>query len=126
MVCHEEAASTLVPGMSSLDNSTLGLYDEAFGNDLRPPGLLRVLPSAGSAVAREAHDLHAGAVGLLEGHGAFAAAGGIGAELLQPRDFDVGLGHDVCGRVPVLHARCGDRDGRQQIKRGILRRYGTG
>ena len=45
MVCRE-AARALVPGMSSLDNSTLGLHHEALGDDLRPQELLSVLPSA--------------------------------------------------------------------------------
>ena len=34
----------------------------------------------------------------------------------NPRDFGAGLGHDVYGRVAVLHARCGDRDGQQQAQ----------
>ena len=71
MVRHQ-AACTLVPCMSTLDNPALGLHDEALGNDLRPQGLLSVLPSARAAVAGVTHDFVADAVGVFDGNSALA------------------------------------------------------
>ena len=90
--------------MSSLDNPTLGLHHEALGDDLRPQGLLSVLPSARAAVAGVTHDFYADAVGVFDGNSALAAIGAIGVELLQSGDFDAGLRHDFSGGVAVLHA----------------------
>ena len=116
MVSHQ-ASSALVPSMSALHDPALGMHDEALGNDLRPQVLLRVLPSAGATVAGVAHHLHADAVGLFDGLGAFAAVGcGRGVELLQAGNLGAGLRDHFSCRVAVLHARRGDRDGQQQTQ----------
>ncbi len=115
MVCHE-AACALVPSMSTLDNPAFCLHDETLGDDFGPQGLLRVLPSACAAVAGVAHDLDTDAVRVLDGLGAFAAIGAVGVELLQAGDFGASLHHDLCGRVTILDACCGDRDGQQQAQ----------
>jgi hypothetical protein len=71
--------------MSALDDPALGLHDKALGDELGPQRLLRVLPGAAAVVAGVARDLHADAVGLLDGLGTLAAMGAVRVELLQPR-----------------------------------------
>lgn len=62
---HDHAAPALAPGMDSLDDPALGQYDEAFDR-LLSERLLRIVQSAGRAVAWPAYDLDPDAMNLLD------------------------------------------------------------